>query len=326
MSPAGRPGIVGLAAAALLLALAGCATVPPPSGPVIAVRSAPVPLDLADPAHRAIGKFRYAGGFALTSDEPRLHGLSDLVLTPGDGILSVTDDGGDLLTATLTLDADGAPAGLSDVRLTAQSGLDGAPLKDKAWTDAEGLTRLRNGDRLVSFEREHRVWRYPAAGGPPVAAPMPPTVMAENDGMEGLAAAPTVGADAYWVGVEPGDIWFCRLKSGCEAVTGLPVPPMGMRISSLATGPGGELVILHHVYIPGFGSRIQVSVIRDPRGAKTLIGRFELQTPLTIDNLEGIAVQKRPHGEWRLYLLSDDNFRASQRTLLLAFDWTPPKR
>ena len=28
---------------------------------------------------------------------------------------------------------------------------------------------------------------------------------------------------------------------------------------------------------------------------------------------------------FRLYLLADDNFSPTQRTLMLAFDWTPPK-
>lgn len=49
--------------------------------------------------------------------------------------------------------------------------------------------------------------------------------MTENDGMEGLAAAPTVSADAYWVGIEPGSVWLCRLKVICEERSGLPKPP-----------------------------------------------------------------------------------------------------
>ena len=47
--------------------------------------------------------------------------------------------------------------------------------------------------------------------------------------------------------------------------------------------------------------------------------------------MEGIAAVSGPNGAVRLYLISDDNFDNSntvfiggQRTLLMAFDWTPP--
>jgi hypothetical protein len=47
--------------------------------------------------------------------------------------------------------------------------------------------------------------------------------------------------------------------------------------------------------------------------------------PLTTDNYEGIAALPRPDGSVRFYLISDDNFSRLQRTLLLAFDWSPPQ-
>jgi hypothetical protein len=41
---------------------------------------------------------------------------------------------------------------------------------------------------------------------------------------------------------------------------------------------------------------------------------------LTIDNFEGIAAKEMPDGGIRLYIISDNNFSASQRTLLMVFD------
>ena len=134
-----------------------------------------------------------------------------------------------------------------------------------------------------------------------------------------------MAADAYWVGVEPGGIWLCRLRTKCDEVAGLPTPPPGYRLSSLTTGPKGELVILHHSYLPAIGSRIIVTVVADPLGAKRTVASVAMTQALSIDNFEGVAVVPRNGGGWRLYLLSDDNFSASQRTLLLAFDWTPPQ-
>ncbi|MDO9473229.1 MAG: esterase-like activity of phytase family protein [Caulobacter sp.] len=312
--------------------LAGCVSASvelPPApvawGPSIAVETAPVPLDPSDPAATAVGDFRYAGGIAITSTATsRLHGLSDLVLTSDSRIASVSDDGADLFTATMRFDATGRLAGLAGVALRPLTEADGGPFTNKSRSDAEGLSFLSNGDMLVSFERDHRIWRYPASGDPrPVPVPMPPVPMASNDGMEGLAAA--ADNSGYWVGVEPGSIWFCRLELSCDPVEGLPVPPVGYRLSGLTTGPDGELVILHHSFIPAIGSRIILTVVRSPREGKTVIGRLAMGPSTTVDNFEGVAVAPQANGDWRLFLLSDDNFNPSQRTLLLALDWTPPQ-
>ncbi len=324
---AGSLVAVALSLAACVTALPILPAAPVKAGPEVALRSAPVLLDPSDPSRTTAGDFTYAGGIAVTSDQTsRLHGLSDLVVEPDGDVMSVSDDGADLFTGRLMLDPAGRLVGLTDGALRPLQGLDSQPLQGKAWGDAEGVTRLGDGGILVSFEREHRVWRYaPSTGRPPKAVAMPGVAMAENDGMEGLAAAPTVAADAYWVGVEPGSIWFCRLSVSCEAKAGLPKPPPGYRLSSLTTGPKGELVILHHSYIPAIGSRIIVSIVRDPLGAGRVVDTLTLAPPMTVDNFEGVAVVARADGGWRLYLLSDDNFSASQRTLLLAFDWTPPR-
>ncbi|MDO8296561.1 MAG: esterase-like activity of phytase family protein [Caulobacter sp.] len=321
------------ALAAVALTLAACVTsqvrLPPTplaAGPAIAIQASPVALDPADPARTAVGDFTFAGGVALTSDQTsRLHGLSDLTVDADGDLLSVSDDG-DLLAARLMLDAAGRLIGLTGGVIRPLTGLLGEPLQGKDWGDAEGVARLAGGELLVSFERNHRIWLYPAGrDGRPEAVAAPRIAMSENDGMEGLAAAPAQGRDAYWVGVEPGSLWLCRLKAACAEVTGLPTPPVAYRLSGLTTGPNGELVVLHHSYVPAIGSRLIVTIVRDPTRTKEIVGSFALTPPLAVDNFEGAAVVARPDGRWRLYLLSDDNFSATQRTLLLAFDWTPPR-
>ena len=62
------------------------------------------------------------------------------------------------------------------------------------------------------------------------------------------------------------------------------------------------------------------------------IDEMEIARPLTVDNMEGVAAVPGPGGRIRFYLISDDNFGTyngvptGQRTLLMAFDWTPPER
>lgn len=317
---------------AVLLAVVACTTPAhlrpiPPRGPVpadsrITVDVAPVPLDPSDPARTEIDGFRYAGGLTLTSaSTSRLHGLSDLAVTPDGGFISPTDDG-DIVYGMIRLGADGQLSGVDEVTLRPLLGLDDQPLQGKGQGDAEGVVWLP-GAMLISFERDHRIWSYDR--GKPSPVNMPEAQFAENDGMEGLAPAASPHSDAFWVGGEPGGVWYCVLKVSCSAVSGLPAPPPGYRLSALASGPGGELVILHHSFIPAIGSRIIVTIVRDPLHLKTVIGRLAMGPSSTVDNFEGVAVTSRPSGDWRLYLLSDDNFNDKQRTLLLAFDWTPPK-
>ena len=97
------------------------------------------------------------------------------------------------------------------------------------------------------------------------------------------------------------------------------------RLTALGLGPKGELLILHHSFIPGIGSRIILTIVGDPFFDKAVIGRLSMGPNATVDNFEGVSAIAGPEGSWRIFLLSDDNFNDKQRTLLLAFDWTPPK-
>ena len=53
-----------------------------------------------------------------------------------------------------------------------------------------------------------------------------------------------------------------------------------------------------------------------------LLDELAINEPLTRDNFEGVALVDGPQpGVLRIYLLSDNNFSATQKTYLLAFDW-----
>lgn len=321
------------ALAAILIAVVACTTPAhlrpiPPRGPVpadsrIPVEAAAVPLDPGDPARQSIDGFRYAGGVALTSAmTSRLHGLSDLWIAADGTFLSPTDDG-DIVRGRILSGPDGRLIGVGDATLKPLLSAEGQPLQGKREGDAEGLTRLADGRLLVSFERDHRIWVYDQAGRP-TPAEAPPVSLGDNEGMEGLAAAPG-SAGLYFVGLEPGGIWMCRLHAGCDELDGLPTPPPGYRLSALGVGPKGELLILHHSFIPAIGSRIILTIVGDPFFDKAVIGRLSMGPNATVDNFEGVSATAGPDGSWRIFLLSDDNFSDRQRTILLAFDWTPPQ-
>lgn len=316
------------ALAVCLLAVGACAQpapIPPgpiAAGPAISLSAAALPLDPGNAALSKVGNFAFAGGLHVTSkDTSQLHGLSDLRVLPGGTLYSESDEGG-FFSARLVLDANGRLVGLKDGELTALNGPDGKPLPTKQESDAEGLAIFANGDRLISFERHHRILLYPAKGGPPHEVPSPQANFSNNGGMEGLAADPEKGPDAYMVGGEAtGETWTCTLAKGCEAARTISKPD-DFKLVALAPLPGARLAYLLRAWDPIRGSRISL-VISDATGA--VIDQLDLQPPLTVDNFEGLDAVAGKDGAIRFYLISDDNFEPSQRTLLLAFDWKPAK-
>jgi hypothetical protein len=295
---------------------------PLPRAQAIVVKGEAVALNPADPAQDRVGDFVYAGGLKLTSAQTRrLHGLSDIDVQP-DGAAVVVGDEGDLLHARLVLDAKGRLAGLSDARISALTDLKGKPLRGKDNRDSEGLARMANGDLLISFERQDRIWLYPAAGGPPHAVPSPDVRFPYNQGMEALAPDPDRGPDAYFTGAETtGLTWTCSLKSPCVAGPTVPLD-MGFGLVAARRLPGGMTAWLLRAFNPTTQSVIDLR-ITDATGK--VVDQFELRRPLSVDNFEGLAAVSQADGMIRFYLISDDNFSSSQRTLLLAFDWKPPK-
>ena len=312
--------------AAALLACACNAQAEPDgltNGP-IQVLSAPVPLKSTNPDLTRLGHFSYAGGIVLTSpDSHDLGGLSDLQIDPDGQMIAVTDEG-DLFRASVDLDSRGHLSGLSQASLRPLVGVDGKALSSKPFRDAEGVVKWPNGDLMISFERHHRIWIYPADGTAPVPAPMPDVTMDDNAGMEGLSLAPSQGPDAYWVGLEPGSVWLCRLKGTCVLKDQILRPGLGYRLSALREAPNGDLVLVHHSFASLSGSLIRVSILSDPAGFRPRrVDGFKLSRPLPTENYEGVWVSRLPDGRYRLYLLADDNFRSDQVNLFIAFDWKP---
>ena len=99
-------------------------------------------------------------------------------------------------------------------------------------------------------------------------------------------------------------------------------PERGYDPVGLAELPDGRLLVLERRLAPPFRWRTRLALV--PRGAvqagATVEGRTaaRLDAPLLHDNFEGIAVA-REGGATIVWLLSDDNRFALQRTLLLKF-------
>ena len=101
--------------------------------------------------------------------------------------------------------------------------------------------------------------------------------------------------------------------------TGLFVP------TGATTLANGDVLVLERrfTWLGGFASRVARVSRRDIRAGATLDGTeiATIDLPLIVENFEGIAVRPLRNGGTHIYLISDDNFHALQRTLLLMFEY-----
>ena len=317
------------------LGLACAAPGPPPApgqGRSVLVRAQEVALNPDDPRKTSLGRLTYLGGLELTSPEPAFGGLSGLWVSPeGDRLWAISDQGW-WLSAKLAHGPGGAPASLGDARLGPLLDHRGDPLQGKRNRDAEGLAAL-DGGFLVSFERKHRLWRYPAPAGltgPAQPLSIPPwlTASPKNSGVEAMS----VLADGR----------ILLLAEDAQPGTGTTQGALGdgarwqkityrlhadFKPTALAPLPDGGCLVLERAYSLALGARARLGWLPAEQlktGAQLApVLLAELLPPLTTDNFEGLAVIPASQGGWRVHLLSDDNFSRMQRTLLLVFYLSP---
>jgi hypothetical protein len=294
----------------------------------IELHAQPVPLQATEPGRTRVGRLTYRGGLRLTSPASIFGGLSALhVDDDGRRLLAVTDQG-HWLSARLSYGADGTLIGVHGAEMAALGDTLGQPLVGKVNQDAESLAQLVDGTWIVGYERRHRLWRYPAgpelgAAGAPLQTPRDMFGAPPNGGIEALATLRdgrlVALCEELLVGrgvrgfVREGRRW----RRFVYSVEGLARP-------SDATGlPSGDLLVIDRGYSPDAGVTVRVRRVpaRELRKNAVVVGETlaQIERPLTVDNFEGVAARRAPGGETLIYLLSDDNFSAEQRTLLLMF-------
>ncbi len=325
-----------LVALALVLALALALHPDAVAQPAaIVVQATAVPLRADDSSDERVGQLVYRGGLALSSSHARFGGWSDLWVAPDGSHLIAISDRASWMELRLVHDAAGRLVGAPSARI--------APLTDQrqralhgSLGDSEGLARLPDGGFLVSFERRHRVWLYPA--GPsgslpfaraPQALPTPLGIEAASingsleaiarlaDGRLALLAEDLVidGRHVGWLAANPAAEggW---LHFGYRSAT-------DMSPAGAAGLPDGSLVVLERGFrmFLGFRARIARVPAAQLRPGATVEGveLARLDPRFTVDNFEGIAARIGPRGETLLYVISDDNFSSFQRTLLMVF-------
>lgn len=261
----------------------------------------------------------FIGSYDWSVSDPRFGGFSAIELTPdGTGFIAVSDRGHFAQGRF-----DRVQGIITDVQLTGLHQLfhgNRVPLL-RGDGDSEGLAIGPDGTLWVSFEWNHGIRRFDGIDRP--ASPLITTPAFENLQTNSSLEALAIGPD--------GAVYTMPERSGLatrpfpvfrfkDAIWDQPfdIPRYGpYLITGADIGPDGLLYILERDFAGiGFRNRIRRFAL-DGSGEEII-----LETGLrTHDNLEGISVWQDAHG-LRMTLISDDNFRAFQRTEIVEYRLT----
>ncbi|HEX8485028.1 esterase-like activity of phytase family protein [Sphingomonas sp.] len=300
-----------------------------------------VALDPRDPGRRRVGGLVFLGGVSLTSRDPAFGGFSALSVD-GDRF-TLLSDGGNIVR--FQMGADWQPHAL------AFSNLPAGPRTgwDKRDRDSEAMAVDPATRRVwVAFENTNAIWRYDPAWtrGEAQARPAAIRKWSQNGGPESLALMP----DGRFVAISESSHVPPRAWSGSKAMRlrtrdarmffGDPtgrnvrqarfayVPAGRYDPADAAALPNGDLIVLDRDFALPFRWSNRLSIVRaaDVAAGKVARGRLiaTLAAPLIHDNFEGLAVT-REGGDAILWLVSDDNQMAIQRSLLLKFRLALPR-
>lgn len=309
------------------------------AGPVTAlsVEASAIPLSNADPAQDRVGRLRYMGGLVLTAKNMRFGGISDMLWEPEcNRLLAITDAGSWVVLEPR--EQDGRLTGVSAGWIAPIKGPDGQPPLNKSAADAEGVTRAADGSSWVSYEQEHRLERFAD-----VSACRPESLDSTPDrrwvlpamaGWPNNGGAEAIAADGNRVlilseevsGPGGGKLALAAEPEGVVRQFGWQAPA-GYAPTAMGRLDDGKdsFVVLHRRFTPLEGVSAVISEGWIPANPPELVASIELarlRPPLNVDNMEALAIRKE--GERRyLYIASDNNFNALQRTLLLKFELLP---
>lgn len=260
----------------------------------VALRFAPV--DLPPPVGSPL---RAAGAWTMSSDDPRVQGLSGLA-SDGEQLVAVSDMG---FAMRFSPPGEGASnVGIVDLR-------DGpGPFGRKVNRDAEAVMRDPAGKGWwVAYEQFHSLWRYDEGLDRALGQiDLSRANWRNNKGAEGLAM---VDGQLAAFG-----------EMGQEIV--MPGPPFRIwplhtdwMIADAANAPDGSVwLLLRHHY--GAVAAIAPLTLKD---GKATVGQAWPVPKGLFDNFEGMTIVPKPGG-WRFWLVTDDGHRFMARTMLVALD------
>jgi hypothetical protein len=255
-----------------------------------------------DPAGFAPLQLR--GAWRVAVDDPRFGGISALA-AEGGGLLALTDSG-----TLIRLPRPGRGQDTALVRDLPDG--PGSP-RFKANRDSEALARDPRGRGWwVAFENRHELWLYDRAFSRALArVRLPARGWRANKGVEAMLS----GRDGLLLFHEGGREMF---RMGGDAFRRQRLANRFGSLSDAVTAPDDRrLILARRAGLAGLDNRL---LILDGGSSLRLAARLGLGP---LDNAEALAAESLGDGGTRLWLMTDNDFRAGTRTLLVAIDLPP---
>lgn len=295
-----------------------------------AIDTIPLALDPEDPKRKKVGALTFQGAWELRSDNSDFGGISGVAVRPGNRFVALSD-AGTLIGFTFN-----ASRRMQNSFIATLPGAADASYRDR---DSEAMAYDAASGRIwVSYEGRHAIRRFPAAinrvdgirrlefaqgwkvnGGTEAIVRLPDgrfiIIIEKHIRADGSNSAFLFSGDP----VEPGS---SVTPFGYHA-------PDGYRPTDAAMLPDGRILVLNRrISFPdGFAAKLTIvdpadisrDVVVEPVTVATIAA------PLLIDNMEALAVNEEG-GQSIVWMLSDNNFSALQRTLLMKFALELPNK
>lgn len=285
----------------------------------------PLALDETNLERTKVGALTFLNAWELRSDNSNFGGISALVVTRDSRFLAVSD-AGTLIGFTL-----GQTNRMENSFIAALPGAFGDTI-DYRDRDSEGMAYDPASGRIwISYEARHAVRRIsPSLGRVDGINKLTFTSgWKANGGIEAIARLRdgrfvlfsethkrTDGSNsAYLYSGDP-------VEPGSRATGFGYVAPVGYRPTDATLLPDGRLLILNRrISFPnGFTAKLAILDPAEIESGKTIAPKViaTLAPPLLVDNMEGVAITEE-EGRIIVWMISDDNFTALQRTILMKF-------
>ena len=196
--------------------------------------------------------------------------------------------------------------------------------------DIESVTFEQPSGRFwVGYENQTTIYRYSLTGEP--ESFVEPGYAANWGNNSGIEAMVRLADGRFVVLKETGGLGFLYPSDPTEGAEPLPFRiswPAGYDPVDMAALPDGRVLVLLRKLVwqvPVFESRLVIAdpALIDAEQPWPIIGLLQLETLLPSDNYEGLSVEPAADGSLTLWLVSDDNRSALQRSLLAKLRWTP---
>jgi hypothetical protein len=304
------------------------------NGDQLHVTSQPIELDPRDSSRIVVGSMNYMGGLILNAVDRRFGGWSGIEVAPSGKYCVTVSDRGDWMKAELKYDKKGRLQGIGNAQIHRLRDVIGARLSGKFYSDAEDLIRIGKDRVLVSFEHAQRVWSYKFEDGivsgraKPVAIPKIIQKAPRNGGVEAMTVLHDGRVLMLVEKLRDDNNDFAGFIVNTETSQSRSLLMMHHQDyypTAMATLKNGDVLILERQFVEEssqlFGRirRVNKDSIR-PRSKLAGKEMALFEPPMAVDNFEGMSQRSDEKGRTFVYLLSDNNFKPSQRTLLLQLE------